>query len=381
MKYGKKNEININPLAYNLMLIGESGIGKTTIIKNYCEKLAGEDGYMFLEIGKEDGADAISGINYISCPEWDADYDEDTNSIGFNTFIEDVVENKSTDWKNLKVVVIDTYDELFAIAEPEVIDMHNRENPTKRVKTIKQAFGGWQAGEEKAIEIVQEALWSLKKVGVSFIVIGHTKNRNVTDPVTGEDYLQLTSNLSQKYFNAMKTKVHFLGVAAIDREIVKVKTGKKNAVTKEDIKKGVVKGETRKITFRDDNFVIDSKSRFSDIVESIPLDVDELIKAITDAIKNELDKSGKSMSDAKKEQAKKEKENEKRIAEAEKNRKIQAELDGVISKIVSFFVDNKSNPDTIKPILAQVKELGFANPKEIDNIDDANKILTAIENL
>ena len=44
--------------------------------------------------------------------------------------------------------------------------------------------------------------------------------------------------------------------------------------------------------------------------------VDELIKAITDAIKNELDKSGKSMSDAKKEQAKKEKENEKRIAEA-----------------------------------------------------------------
>ena len=381
MKYGKKNEININPLSYNLMLIGESGIGKTTIIKNYCEKLAGEDGYMFLEIGKEDGADAISGINYISCPEWDMDYDEDTNSIGFNTFIEDVVENKSTDWKNLKVVVIDTYDELFAIAEPEVIDMHNRENPNKRVRTIKQAFGGFQAGEEKAIEIVQEALWNLKKVGVSFIVIGHTKSRNVTDPITGEDYLQLTSNLNQKYFNAMKTKVHFLGVAAIDREIVKVKTGKKNIVTKEDIKKGVVKGETRKITFRDDNFVIDSKSRFSDIVESIPLDVDELIKAITDAIKNELDKSGKSMSDAKKEQAKKEKENEKRVAEAEKNRKIQAELDGVISKIVSFFVDNKSNPDTIKPILAQVKELGFANPKEIDNIDDANKILTAIENL
>lgn len=381
MKYGKKNEININPLAYNLMLIGESGIGKTTIIKDYCEKLAGEDGYMFLEIGKEDGADAIAGINYITCPEWDADYDEDTNSMGFNTFIEDVVENKSTDWKNLKVVVIDTYDELFAIAEPEVINMHNRENPNKRVRTIKQAFGGFQAGEEKAIEIVQEALWNLKKVGVSFIVIGHTKNRNVTDPITGEDYLQLTSNMSQKYFNAMKTKVHFLGVAAIDREIVKVKTGKKNIVTKEDIKKGVVKGETRKITFRDDNFVIDSKSRFSDIVESIPLNVDELIKAITDAIKSELDKSGKSMSDAKKEQAKKEKENEKRVAEAEKNRKVQAELDGIISKIVSFFVDNKSNPDIIKPILAQVKELGFANPKEIDNIDDANKILTAIENL
>lgn len=379
MKYGKKNEIKIDPLKYNLMLIGESGIGKTTIIKEYCEKLAGEDGYMFLEIGKEDGADAIAGINYITCPEWDASYDEDTNSMGFNTFIEDVVENKSTDWKNLKVVVIDTYDELFAIAEPEVIDMHNRENPNKRVKTIKAAFGGFQAGEEKAIEIVQEALWSLKKVGVSFIVIGHTKNRNVTDPVTGEDYLQLTSNMSQKYFNAMKTKVHFLGVAAIDREIVKVKTGKKNAVTKEDIKKGVVKGETRKITFRDDNFVIDSKSRFSDIVESIPLNVDELIKAITDAIKSELDKSGKSISDAKKEQEKKEQENEQRIAEAEKNRKAKGALKDVINEIISFFTANKSDINTVKPVLEFIRKHGYENPTEIDDIDFAKEVVEFIK--
>ena len=57
MKFGRKNEIKINPLAYNFMLIGESGIGKTTIIKEYCEKLAGPEGYMFLETGKEDGQD------------------------------------------------------------------------------------------------------------------------------------------------------------------------------------------------------------------------------------------------------------------------------------------------------------------------------------
>ena len=28
-----------------------------------CEKLVGEDGYRFLECGKEDGADGINGIN------------------------------------------------------------------------------------------------------------------------------------------------------------------------------------------------------------------------------------------------------------------------------------------------------------------------------
>ena len=375
MKYGKKNEVKINPLAYNLALIGESGIGKTTVIKQYVEKLAGEEGYMFLEIGKEDGADAISGINYLNCPEWDMDYDEDSNSIGFNTFVEDVVDNRSTDWKDLKVVVVDTYDELFAIAEPEVIAMHNKENPNKRVKSIKAAFGGFQAGEDKAIEIVLDRLWALKKVGISFIVIGHTKTRNVTDPVTGEDYMQLTTNMTQKYFNAIKTKVHFLGVAAIDREIVKEKTGKKNVVTGQDIKKGVVKGETRKITFRDDNFVIDSKSRFSNIVESIPLDADELIKAITDAIKNEQNKSGISMADAEEKQAKEEQKRLERIAQREEENRSQKELEEVIAQIIAFFTENKADIDKIKPVMMRIRELGYDNPKEIVLLDDAKNIL------
>lgn len=376
MKYGKKNEIKVNPLAYNLALIGESGIGKTTVIKEYCEKLA-PDAYIFLEIGKEDGADAINGINYLNCPEWDMDYDEDTNSIGFNTFVEDVIDNRSTDWKDLKVVVVDTCDELFAIAEPEVISMHNKDNPNKRVKSIKAAFGGFQAGEDKAIEIVLDRLWALKKVGVSFIVIGHTKTRNVTDPITGEDYMQLTTNMTQKYFNAIKTKVHFLGVAAIDREIIKEKTGKKNIVTGQDIKKGVVKGETRKITFRDDNFVIDSKSRFSDIVESIPLDSDALIKAITDAIENELKKSGKTIEESRIEQEKKEKEKLKHIAEAEAKAKAEKNLDKIKSEIVAFFTANKTNMDVIKPVLELCREAGFNNPNEIDDLEIAKKILKA----
>lgn len=375
MKFGKKNEIKINPLAYNLALIGQSGIGKTTIIKEYCEKLAGEDGYIFLELGKEDGADAIAGINYINCPDWDSDFDENTNSIGFSTIIDDIVDNKSTDWPDLKVVVIDTYDELFAIAEPKVIAMHNKENPTKRVKTINAAFGGFQSGQDKAIEIVLDALWSLKRVGVSFIVIGHTKTKNVTDTVTGEEYQQLTSNMPQKYFNAIKTKVHFLGVAAIDREIVKEKTGKKNIVTGQDIKKGVVKSETRKITFRDDNFVIDSKSRFSNIVENIPFDSDELINAIIDAIKAELDKSGISYSDAEKKQKKQEQDLAERVAKEEEQRNINDELNTIISDILTFFTKNKTQVTILKPVLEKCKELGYSNPKEITDIEDAKTIL------
>lgn len=375
MKFGRKNEIKINPLAYNFMLIGEGGIGKTTIIKEYCEKLAGTEGYMFLETGKEDGQDAINGINYITCDEWDGDYDEALNTMGFATFIDDVVENKASDWPDLKVVVIDTLDELFSIAEPEVIRMHNKENPNKRVKSIRAAFGGFMAGEDKAIEIVEDKLWSLKKVGVSFVIIGHTKNRNNTDPITGEDYMQLTTNMSQRYFNALKTKVHFLGVASIDREIVREKTGKKNVVTGQIETKGVVKGETRRITFRDDNHVVDSKSRFADIVPEIPFDSDALIQALTDAIKAEQSKSGVSFDAAKKKQDKQKKEFEKRVAEQEEKEKSQAAVDDVVAQIVDFFTENKSDIAKIKPILAACKESGFNTPKDIDNIEDAKKIL------
>lgn len=367
-KYGKKNEVKLDPLSYNLALIGESGIGKTTIIKKYCEKLAGEDGYLFLEIGKEDGADAIDGIVYENAPDWDT----------FDDIINDIVTNKISDYSQLRVVVIDTYDELFRIAEPEVVRMHNVENTEKPVKSIKGAFGGFQAGEDKCIEIVLDKLWSLKDVGVSFIVIGHTKTKNVDDPVTGESYMQLTTNMPQKYFNAIKTKVHFLGVAAIDRKIVKEKTGKKDFVTKKEITKGVVKGETRKITFRDDNFVIDSKSRFADIVEDIPMEADALINAINDAIEKERSKSGRKLSDDKDRQEAKEAEKMKQIAKAEQDKKEAKKLEDIISKITDFIKENKSNMDKIKPIIAAAKNLGYDNPTVITKIEDAKKVLALI---
>ena len=118
-KYGKKNEIKLDPLKYNLCLIGEGGIGKTTLIKQYCEKLAGQDGYIFLDVGKEDGSDAISGI--VSEPVWDWEKFDDVTT--------DIIENRHTDYADLKVVVIDTFDELMNLAESEVLRLWNRDNP------------------------------------------------------------------------------------------------------------------------------------------------------------------------------------------------------------------------------------------------------------
>ena len=372
MAFGKKNQVKIDPFKYNIGLIGEAGIGKTTTIKNMCEKYLGEDGYLFLECGKEDGADAIRGINYINCPEWSMDYDEYNNSAGFEDVINDIIDNKTTEYPNLRVVVIDTFDQLMEIAKDEVVAMHNRVNPDKPVKTIKAAFGGFMAGDDKAAEIVLEKLWDLKKVGVNFIVIGHVKARQQTDALTGQEYTSLTTNMSIRDFNAIKTKLHFLGVAYIDRAIIKEKTGKKdingNVITRNKVAK-----ESRKVTFRDDNYSVDSKSRFANIANEVTLDPDEIYNALVDAIKSEVG-DDKAYEKLKKEQNKQEVEHAKEIEKLEKEKHEEDELKEVIDKIVAFIKENKTNADVFKPIMLKVKELGYNNPLEITSIEDAKTV-------
>ena len=378
MAYGKKNHVKLDPLAYNICLLGESKVGKTTLIKEVCEKLAGCDGYMFLECGQERGADAIEGINYINCPELQMDYDELTNSAGFEDVCDDIIDNKTTDYADLKVVIIDTYDQLINLAEDESKRLWNRDNPDKRTNSINAAWGGFGKGEKKAIELMFNKIAELRSVGVSTIIIGHIKTKDISDPVSGETYQILTSDQQQNYFNALKKNLHFLGLAYIDRQIIKEKTGKKNIVTNKEEQVNKVKGESRKIKFRDDNFCVDSGSRFAEIIDEIDLDADQFITALTDAIKAEQSKSGKTLEQSKAEQEAEEAERLKEIAKAEQDKKENKKLEDVVAKITDYIKANKSNMDKIKPIIAKAKELGYENPTMIDKIDDAKEVLALI---
>ena len=381
MKFGKRNNVNLDILSYNIMLLGESGAGKTSLINNVCNKYTGNpEAVLFLEIGSERGADAISGINYINCPEWDMDYDEFDNAAGFATVCEDIIENKSTDYPELRAVVWDTLDQLINICEAEVIRMWNREcraagHPEKAAKTINGCYSGYGRGEKKAIEMMIDIMNRLRRVGVATIIIGHVKTKQIEDVLTGQSYQILTSDQQQNYFNAIRKNLHFLGLLYIDRQLAAEKTGKKVFGTNRDETINKVVGETRKIRFRDDGAVVDCKSRFADIVPEIDCDADQFIKAITDAIKSEQSKSGVSLEDANKKQAEHDAELESRVAENEKSAKAQKELDSVVNEIVGFFTENKSNLDKIKPVLKAVKDAGYDNPKSIDDIEFARSIL------
>lgn len=370
MGYGKKNHVKLDILSYNIYIGGESKIGKTTTVMKICEKLAGPDGYLFAEIGQERGADAIEGINHVNCPTWDMPYDEDTNSIGFDDIITDICDNKTTEYPDLRVFVIDTYDQLINIADDKSIALYNRTGPDKKASTINGAWGGYGRGEKMSINLILSAMDRLRAVGVSTIIIGHVKNKDVTDVVSGETYQTLTSDQQQNYFNAIKKNMHIVAMACIDRQVVREKTGKKDFDGKEKTI-GKVTSEARVFKFRDDSYSVDAGGRFASIINEVPLDADAFIEAVNNAILAEQSKSGQTLEATQKEQDAQAKKQAEKIKAAEDAKRAEKEFKDTMSIIVDAC---KSNATNAGKIVAECQKLGCDNPSLIKDIETAKKL-------
>ena len=278
-KYGHRNTVSENLSDYMIGLLGESGIGKSSTIVSVCHKEFGDDGYILFNMGKEQGIDAIDNAIYENIEDWKK----------FDEVTKDIIKNKQTDYPNLKVVVIDTIDQALAISTAETIRRWNAENMGKKnfepAKTLSACWGGFSAPLDYNVNLLLDKFWELKKVGVQVWIIGHVKTKEIIDPITGNTYSTLTTDISQRDFNAFKNKLHVVGIAYIDRNIETVDTGRKNIVNHKPITVNKVANEARRISFRDDTYSVDSKSRFADIVSDIPLDADAFIKALKDAIR------------------------------------------------------------------------------------------------
>lgn len=374
-KFGKKNIIKIDPLAYNICLLGEPKIGKTTVVKEMLDKLVGEDGYIFLEMAGEAGADAINGIVYEDVDDW-----EDLEAI-----IDDIETNRSTDYSDLKAIVADTYDGWIKLAEKEAIRLWNKDHSDKKADSIDASWNGFQKGQAKAFELMFDIIVRLRKIGIAMFIIGHVKNRELTDIATGTTYQTLTSDVEKIYFNLLKKKMHFIGLAYYDRTIITEKTGKKNIVTKKEETVNKIAEESRKIKFRDDNMALDSGSRFANIVEEIPLDADALISALEDAIRAEFEKNdnGKTIEESKKEQElvkeEKVKENIEQIKIKKQLESDSSEFEILKEKINAFIKDNKTNNAIVlKPVLKAMAAYGYKSPLKIETLEHAQEIADLI---
>lgn len=367
-KFGKKNEIKIDPLRYNMVLLGEPKIGKTSIIKEFCESVGGKDSYIFLELAGEAGADAINGIIYEDVNDWD----------GLLDIIEDIEDNKSTDYPDLRAIVIDTYDGWIQLAEEEAIRTWKNLHPEKDCDSIDAAWNGFQKGQKKAFEYMYDIVRRLKAINIATIIIGHVKNKERDDVASGIKYTTLTSDVDNVYFNLLKKKMHFMGLAYYDRTIVTEKTGRKNPVTHKEMTINKIKSESRKIKWRDDNYAIDSGARFADIVPETEFSCEAMVKAITDAIKAEAEKSGKTATELKDKQDKEVEKREKEIAAEEQTRREEkAELKKIIRDSIDVFITLDSEEQ--REVMTWVKNLGYENPTKIDSLDDAKKFKDVLE--
>lgn len=280
-KYGKKNIVSTNLNDFMIGVMAPSGFGKSTLMFETCEKLFGDEGYIIYDCGDEDGVAALNGVVAEKVPTWKT----------MKAINDDIIKNKETDYPNLKVVVWDTLDAAFEQAENFVVAEWNRENmgqqgfrPSTSINSVEQGYG---RGLERVIDTVKKEINRLAKVGVRVWYTAHVKEKDQTDLFTGNAYTTLTANMSMKYFNSIKNISHVVGFGYFDRTVEKQEVGEANVVTKKKKTRNTVLDESRKIKFRDTAMVADAKSRFSHIIDEIPLDSDEFIKAIKDAIEAE----------------------------------------------------------------------------------------------
>ena len=303
----RKNVVKADLCNYSILLNGIGGVGKTTLFYQVTTKLYGEDGGLMINVGNEPQPNHIVNANYLQ-----ADTFKDVVE-----FVNELCKGRNGAYSHIKIVGFDTLDTIYDLAEDYVLEEYNNSvDGGKEVNTIKSAYGGYQAGENRVVDLVVKTLFKLRSYGYGLWINGHTKRKTKADQLGNIEYEQLTSDLPAKYYNAIKNKVNIVGTAYIRRSFDNMKQVK-DAYNKGKMKTvGTVTDESRIIVFRDDDYAIDCKSHFPEICDACEFDRDCFIEAIYDAIKKELEKQvGKPISDdqMKKVQEQQQKEQEEQV--------------------------------------------------------------------
>lgn len=276
MAIGKVYKMSTSFTDYSYIINGVGGIGKTTISYELGKIATGNDkGTLVLTIGSENIPTHIDGLYGDVVPDFPT----------LMKFAKELAKDRNTEYKDTQFICLDSLDELFRIAENYVVLEYNntpngKEKPTK---SISGAYGGFQKGENRVVDLVIKVYDTLKKAGYQMILIGHTKVKNVTDTLTGVVYETLTCNLDNKYYTALKDKVNLVATCYNEKEITDVKQ-EKNAFNKKMQSKGKLVSTKRVIIFRDDDNAIDMKSHFPHIVNKIDFSAEGFIKAVEDAL-------------------------------------------------------------------------------------------------
>lgn len=225
--------------------------GKSTLFRNVILSKYGDPSYgLAVNCGKEKGAKLLDNLNVTRIQTY-------KDAIELKDWL---IKEKGKE-HNIQIVSFDTVDELVPIFEKETLRISNIETPTKKVKTINAAMGGYQAGQGyTANDLIKPYMDELTEAGFGVWAISHTKFKTIKEKggLEEDGYMQLTSNLVSAYEAAFGDIFDVTLTGVIDRAIEE----KEKTEGGETKVKRYATGSVRKLYFRETP-LIDAGGRFA----------------------------------------------------------------------------------------------------------------------
>ena len=280
----KINKVKADLCSYPpYVFLAERKFGKTTFWYNLVREAWGDDSKgLLVSFGNEEGYHALDGIQVEVAKKWNAAYDEETDLRGFVQIVDDIVENNSE--YGLKGICFDTLDTMVDVATNEVLRLHKREKGTE-CKTLNEAFGGFQRGITRLLDLIFEQEERLRDAGLAVFYLCHTKRKEQSDLKSGEKYEQITNNLQSNIYTKIADAAQMVMVGLMERKILN----------------GKLLDEERVVYLRGTSEV-DAGSRFTDggLPEKINLSPRAFLDAFESAVKASIKTPGDSIDKMKK---------------------------------------------------------------------------------
>ena len=336
----KTNQVKCDIGSYIHYWRGVKKSGKTTLFYDLVQEQYGDlNKGLLIAVGDEIGYQALDGLVYTEAPTW-----SDLIEI-----IDELVENKSDN--EFEIVALDTVDEMIKLAQEEVKRLHKKAKG--QPAEFNACFGGYGAPRKKVEELVDEQLARIRRSGYGLVYIGHTKLRDVQEK-NGDNYQQLTSNLSADYDGIFANKADIVMTIVVEKNIDENKH---------------ISGTDRYMYFRSDGFV-DAGGRFSEMPEKVEYSAKNYIEAfeagVKGAIKGKV--TDKEIEKRKKKEVEERSEAANEYVETEKASKAKNDKNAeLVASITSAF--KASDKDTKDKFKALRKELA-PDASTIDELVD-----------
>lgn len=345
----KKNKVKCDIGSYIHLIRGVRKSGKTTLFRDLLlEEYGSTDFGVQIAIGNETGADALDELISVPAEDW----------AQLMEIKEDLIENKAE--REFKLICLDTVDELCKVAITEVLRLHKKAKGTA-AESLNAAFGGYGAGRKKVEELIDGLLADLRHAGYGIFLIGHTKLKDVKEK-NGDEYQQLTSNLSSDYDGIFANKADIIMTISIDKTI----------------ENGTITGTQRYMHFRDDGFV-DCGSRFKGMVDKCEYGAAEYIKAFEDGVKSSMIKPITDKEISKQKKAEEDKRNKAGLeySKSAKENKIDLERnEEIITEIKDKF--SSATDEVQDAVKTKMKEVGLKNFKDTEVPTEALEAVLAV---